>query len=310
MPNRRGLHAISSLHEAEAAAGTVLALRVKYQPQIDFVQAILHNFYAYHFSHAKSGSWQRFLGKPNKPLTFFRSDSGWGKMIVLIDEREIVIDSYKSQLKREGFVSVGFNSSDFKEWADTSQDVDLGAIGACLVSADNSRNLSPRYLRQKTDAPVIALVDSGSLESTLNLFETGYDDVLSKPIHVREILARITAIKRRGSPSGKVTTLDRLTVFADGRDPEIDGSVFPLPRRERRILEYLASVNGRRVSKTQIFNAIYGVFDEDVDENVVESHISKLRKKLKQQLGFDVIDSKRFLGYRLVSGPQLANYCG
>ncbi|HKN27514.1 MAG TPA: winged helix-turn-helix domain-containing protein, partial [Roseiarcus sp.] len=39
------------------------------------------------------------------------------------------------------------------------------------------------------------------------------------------------------------------------------------------------------------------LFDENVDENVIESHISKLRKKLKQRLGFDPIDSKRFLGY-------------
>ena len=37
--------------------------------------------------------------------------------------------------------------------------------------------------------------------------------------------------------------------------------------------------------------------DEKVDENVIESHISKLRKKLKHRLGFDPIDSKRFLGY-------------
>jgi DNA-binding response OmpR family regulator len=49
-----------------------------------------------------------------------------------------------------------------------------------------------------------------------------------------------------------------------------------------------------------VFNAIYGIFDEEVEENVVESHISKLRKKLRERLGFDPIDSKRFLGYRLV----------
>ncbi len=228
-------------------------------------------------------------------------------MIVLIDEREIVVDCYKTQLKREGFASVGFNSSDFREWADTSGGEDLSCIGAYLVGADNAKNLSPKYLRQKTDVPVIALVDSGNLESTLSLFENGYDDVLSKPIHVREILARISAIKRRTATHGKASNFDRLTVFSDGRDPEVDGTIFALPRRERRILEYLASVNGRRVNKTQIFNAIYGVFDEDVDENVIESHISKLRKKLRMKLGFDVIDSKRFLGYRLAIEPVPAN---
>ena len=67
------------------------------------------------------------------------------------------------------------------------------------------------------------------------------------------------------------------------RRPRPDGRrrVLPLPRRERRILEYLVGNRGRRVTKSQIFNAIYGIFDEDVEENVIESHISKLRKKLR-----------------------------
>ena len=218
---------------------------------------------------------------------------------MLIDEREIVVDSYKTQLKREGFASVGFSSTEFREWADTSFGGDFDGVGACLVGTVDPKDFSPRYIRRKTDAPIIALVDMYSLENTLSLFENGYDDVLRKPVHIREILARISAIKRRGAALDKSRSYSRLKVFSDGRDPEVDGVIFPLPRRERRILEYLASVNGRRVNKTQIFNAIYGVFDEDVDENVIESHISKLRKKLREQLGFDLIDSKRFLGYRL-----------
>jgi DNA-binding response OmpR family regulator len=80
----------------------------------------------------------------------------------------------------------------------------------------------------------------------------------------------------------------------------VRGEVLPLPRRERRILEYLVSNKGRRVTKTQIFNSVYGLFGEDIDENVVESHISKLRKRLRHKLGHDPIDSQRYLGYRLI----------
>jgi DNA-binding response OmpR family regulator len=76
--------------------------------------------------------------------------------------------------------------------------------------------------------------------------------------------------------------------------------VLPLPRRERRILEYLVSNHGCRVTKTQIFNYVYGLFSEDIDENVIESHVSKLRKRLRYRLGFDPIDSQRYLGYRLI----------
>ncbi|MEJ2755773.1 MAG: winged helix-turn-helix domain-containing protein [Gammaproteobacteria bacterium] len=110
-------------------------------------------------------------------------------------------------------------------------------------------------------------------------------------------LARAAAIRRRFGAADNFTDIGAIRVFSDGRDPEIEGENFPLPRRERRILEYLVANRGRRVSKTQIFSAIYGIFDEDVEENVIESHISKLRKKLRKKLGFDPIDSKRFLGY-------------
>jgi DNA-binding response OmpR family regulator len=65
------------------------------------------------------------------------------------------------------------------------------------------------------------------------------------------------------------------------------------------MLEYLVQHRGKRVTKSQIFNAVYGIFDEDVEEAVVESHISKLRKKLRARLGYDPIDSKRYLGYCL-----------
>jgi DNA-binding response OmpR family regulator len=60
---------------------------------------------------------------------------------------------------------------------------------------------------------------------------------------------------------------------------------------------------GCRVTKTQIFNSVYGLFSEDIDENVIESHISKLRKRLRHRLGYDPIDSQRYLGYRLITSP-------
>ncbi|MDP1911474.1 MAG: winged helix-turn-helix domain-containing protein, partial [Hyphomicrobium sp.] len=90
-----------------------------------------------------------------------------------------------------------------------------------------------------------------------------------------------------------------ITVHFDGSDPEVAGELMALPRRERRILEFLMRNRGRWVTKTQVFNAVYGLFDDEVDEAVVESHVSKLRKKLRTKLGYDPIDSKRYLGYTI-----------
>ena len=219
-------------------------------------------------------------------------------MIVIVDGRELVTDGYCSMFDREGVASAGFAATEFGDWVSSAPDEDPKSVRAFLIG--DCEKVSPRQIRGRTGAPVIALSDHHSLENTLRLFDAGVDDVIRKPVHIREILARITAIRRRAHEEANFTQIGALKIFNDGRDPEIDGQPMPLPRRERRILEYLANNSGRRVTKTQVFNAIYGLFDEEVEENVIESHISKLRKKLREKLGYDPIDSKRFLGYRLV----------
>jgi DNA-binding response OmpR family regulator len=222
-------------------------------------------------------------------------------MIVIVDERELVKGGFSSLFTREGVASAGFHPCEFDEWVDTAAPGDLKAVSAVLIGDCGTYDLSPRRIRERTCAPIIAMSDQHSLENTLKLFEAGVDDVIRKPIHIREIMARVSAIRRRGAEDASFAEVGPMRIYMDGRDPEIGGAPLPLPRRERRILEYLASNSGRRVTKSQVFNAIYGVFDEDVEENVVESHISKLRKKLREKMGFDPIESKRFLGYRLAT---------
>lgn len=218
-------------------------------------------------------------------------------MIVVVDDRQLVKDGYTSLFGREGVPSASFDSTEFGEWVGTAADSDLEAVEAFLIGQGKLMMDLPRAIRDRSQAPVIAVSDTPSLESTLAFYDSGVDDVVRKPVHPREILARAAAIRRRLKALSTHTEIGPIRVFSDGRDPEIEDRTFALPRRERRILEYLVANRGRRVTKQQIFNAIYGIFDEDVEENVVESHISKLRKKLRKRLGFDPIDSKRFLGY-------------
>jgi two-component system, OmpR family, flagellar system response regulator FtcR len=220
-------------------------------------------------------------------------------MLVIIDEREIATSGYTCRFGSEGVSSAGFCPLEFQEWVSTAADTDLIAVEAFLLGDCRDRRLYPKMIKDRTRAPVIAMNETPSLEQTLDLFAAGVDDVVRKPIHVREILARVGAIRRRHEYERDCAVVGELRVFFDGRDPQLKGVSLPLPRRERRILEYLVNNRGRRVSKAQIFNSIYGIFDEDVEENVVESQISKLRKKLRGQLGYDPINSVRYLGYRL-----------
>ncbi|WP_068317322.1 response regulator transcription factor [Polycladidibacter hongkongensis] len=219
-------------------------------------------------------------------------------MYLIIDEQELVTEGYASGFGREGISTSGFKPDEFKDWLETAPDEDFEAVEAILLGDCKEREvIAPIIRRRCAQKPLIVLNNANALEQTLKLFAAGVDDVVRKPIHPQEILARVGAIKRRTVKQASEVRLGNLTVFFDGRDPEVNGDILPLPRRERRILEYLAQNNGRRLTKTQIYNYVYGIFESDVDENVIESHISKLRKKLRSNLGFDPIDSKRYLGY-------------
>jgi DNA-binding response OmpR family regulator len=221
-------------------------------------------------------------------------------MIIIVDERPDVSSAYKSSFGREGISAASFLPADFDSWFHSTSGPDLTAIEAVLLGDFESREVLTKAIRARSEVPAIALNESPGLDGTLKLFAAGVDDVVRKPVHAREIIARIGAIRRRAASPSHFIDIGNLRVHGDGRDPEVNGQSLVLPRRERRILEYLAANRSRRVSRTQIFNAVYGLFDEDVEESVVESHISKLRKKLKAMLGYDPIDTKRYLGYQLV----------
>ena len=220
-------------------------------------------------------------------------------MIVIVDERETVLNGYTSWFYREGVSATGLAPSDFRQWVNTAPNRTSALSKRSCSAISKIAGRFPVKIKSRTGAAVIAMNDTKSLNDTLELFAAGVDDVVRKPVHVREILARIKAISRRMQPEAQPAAAGRIRVFSDGRDPEIDGAPLTLPRRERRILEYLTANKGRRVTKSQIFNFVYGLFDDGIDENVIESHISKLRKRLRQRLGTDPIDSQRFLGYRL-----------
>jgi len=220
-------------------------------------------------------------------------------MIVIVDDREMVVDGYRSGFSREGIASTGFDPDEFQGWLGAVSKTDLMSVEAFLLGNSPQREKIPQIIKGKSGAPVIAMSEDLRLDGVLELFSCGVDDVVRKPVHVREILARVRAILGRQAAEEEELEAGQIKVYPDGRTPVVGNKPFPLPRREYRILEYLVCNKGKRVTKTQLFNVVYGLFEENVEESVVESHVSKLRKKLRAVLGYDPVDSKRYLGYCL-----------
>lgn len=220
-------------------------------------------------------------------------------MIVLVEKREAIARAYLSGFERQGVSGIYLEPEDFADWIATCGPQELAGIEGILAGDFDGRQQLPK-LFPPGRTPLIALVDRRALEETLALFAAGFDDVIAKPVHVQELLARIgrIAARPRSEPSGSQKHCG-IVVYADGRDPLVNGEVLSLPRRERRILECLFENQEAWITKTQIFNRVYGVFNDQFDESVIESHICRLRRRLKGSLGADPIESQRYLGYRL-----------
>ena len=209
-------------------------------------------------------------------------------MFVVIDDRESVTRGYAAGFDREGVVSIGFSSKEFRDWLECAVGNDVMAIGAFLLGDCSDRTSIPKSIRNRSRAPIIALNNLKLASSTPSNCSrpASTTSSTSRFMFVRSWFApRSFAGEPAASPDEAATSLIR--VFLDGRDPEIGGRTLALPRRELRILEHLVSHQGKWLTKTQLFNAIYGLFDSSFDENVIESHVSKLRKKARRLRAVD-----------------------
>jgi two-component system, OmpR family, flagellar system response regulator FtcR len=222
-------------------------------------------------------------------------------MIILVEDRMEVGDAFMSGFRREGVASALIGSEEIVDWFSTASAPDVGAVEGILLGSVEQGGLLLKPLRERCSRPLIVLSERRSLDETLLLLGLGADDVLAKPVHVRELLARFRVIAARRKPLSAVAAADDIILYVDGRDPIVAGQPLQLPRRERRILECLAGARGAWLTKAQIFSHVYGIFNEEFDEIVVESHVSRLRKRLRTRLGREAIESQRFLGYRILS---------
>lgn len=176
---------------------------------------------------------------------------------------------------------------------------DLIVLDLMLPKMDGFRVL--RSLRSRKDqTPVLILTAIGETASKIDLLNAGADDYLSKPFDLGELLARVKALVRRGKgvshPILKVgdielNTLEQTVVHA--------GVTVTLTRMEYGILEYLMHRPRAIVSKRELLEHLYD-YTWEHHSNVIEAHISNLRKKMCSTEELPIIQTLRGRGYRLL----------
>ncbi len=155
-----------------------------------------------------------------------------------------------------------------------------------------------RNLRKRgDDRPVLLLTARAATDERIEGLDAGADDYLVKPFEMAELQARVRALaRRRALPVVKPFEVGALEFDLQTRNVTGPGGPLELPRRELLMFEAMVLAQGRVVSKTQLLDAVYGV-GADVEEQVVEVYVSRLRKRLKP---FDItIKMQRGLGYKL-----------
>jgi len=142
-------------------------------------------------------------------------------------------------------------------------------------------------------APVLVLTARGGWRDKVQGLRGGADDYLAKPFEAEELLARIEALIRRShGVTSSLLTAGGVEIDMALRTVSRDGRKQAVTPNEFRALAYLALNRGRVVSKTELTEHLYDQ-DFDLDSNVIEVMVARLRKKL----GADVVRTQRGHGY-------------
>lgn len=154
----------------------------------------------------------------------------------------------------------------------------------------------------KVQTPVLLLSALGQTDHRVEGLRAGADDYLTKPFVFSELLARLEAILRRSasSPTDETTlTVQDLTLDLMSRIATRGTRKIELQPREFQILEYLMRTAGRIVTRTMLLESVWD-YHFDPQTNVIDVHISRLRKKIDQTGESPLIQTIRGAGYRMV----------
>ncbi|MGH1485151.1 MAG: response regulator transcription factor [Cellvibrionaceae bacterium] len=152
--------------------------------------------------------------------------------------------------------------------------------------------------------PVLILTARGNWQDKVEGLEAGADDYLVKPFHNEELRARLNALARRSKGHASPELIyGPLSINTASKIVTVDDNEVVLTQYEYNTLEYLALNYERVISKTELTEHLYDQ-DFDLDSNVIEVLVGRLRKKIDPSNTIKPITTLRGQGYRLALANQ------
>jgi two-component system OmpR family response regulator len=217
--------------------------------------------------------------------------------VLVVEDSDAIRAAVLAALRDAGFAGRGLADGAGLERELEAFRPDLVVLDVMLPGRDGFGLLE--VVRGRTDAAVVMLTARDGVADRLRGLDRGADDYVVKPFVLAELVARVTAVLRRLGRAPSTVEVGDLVLEADSGVAVRAGRRLDLTATELRLLGYLAAHRGRVVSKTQIMAAVWGY--DAYDPNLVEVHVSALRRKLEQH-GPRLLHTVRGLGYVLRAG--------
>ena len=214
----------------------------------------------------------------------------------MVEDDDPIRSALGVSLRDEGYeVRAEPDGTRLREVADAFRP-DLAVLDVRLPVGPDGYTMA-RLLRSSNDLPLLFLTAADALGDRLAGFAAGADDYMVKPFSVAELLARVQALLRRaGRLSSAVRQVGDVVIDEGARVVMRGGHKLDLTRTEYDLFSMLAQHPGQVLSKVQLLTRVWG-FDA-YDTNLVEVHMSALRRKLEAQ-GPRMVHTVRGAGYLL-----------
>jgi DNA-binding response OmpR family regulator len=163
-----------------------------------------------------------------------------------------------------------------------------------------------RQLRRSSDVPIIVVTARTDPHDVVAGLEAGADDYVTKPFEMKELSARIRALRRRSrvsqgtdAPAPQLISIGDLEILPEAGEVRRGGTEIHLTRTEFRLLCELASAPQRVFSRELLLERVWS-YDYFGDGRIVDVHVRRLRTKIETDPGQpELLVTVRGLGYKL-----------
>jgi DNA-binding response OmpR family regulator len=222
--------------------------------------------------------------------------------VLVVDDEPIVREVVVRYLEREGFRTLEADDGERARELVESGAPNLVVLDVMLPGTDGLTLC--RWIRSRSDLPVIMLTARGEEADRIVGLELGADDYVTKPFSPRELAARVRTVLRRAEPAAtqdEHLSFDGLELDARTREVHRDGEALRLTAKEFDLLWFLASHPRQVFSRDQLMSSVWG-YEAALDTGTVTVHVRRLREKVESDPSRPrFLETVWGVGYRFVA---------